>query len=118
MAKQPSKKQETKITRIKASDKSSNTDKHKETKTVEVKKRKKLFIKKMPKFRLIKKDKGIIGYFRGSWEEIKQVRWPDRKATWKMTGALLVFTLFFFLVIVALDYGFDQFFKLIMGSTK
>jgi preprotein translocase subunit SecE len=55
-------------------------------------------------------------YFKGAWVELRQVRWPDRKATWGMTGALLAFTLFFVVVILVLDYGFSQLFKLILGS--
>lgn len=33
-----------------------------------------------------------------------------------MTGALLAFTLFFVLVILVLDYGFSQLFKLLMSN--
>ena len=29
-------------------------------------------------------------YLRDSWREIRQVRWPNRKATWKMVLAVLV----------------------------
>ena len=57
----------------------------------------------------------ITGYFRGAWQEIKQVRWPDR-STWGMVGALIVFTAALFLVIILLDYGFAWLFKLIMGT--
>lgn len=55
-------------------------------------------------------------YFKGAWQELKLVRWPDRRSTWGMTGALLLFTLFFIVVILLLDYGFAQLFKLILGS--
>ena len=55
-------------------------------------------------------------YFKGAWHELKQVRWPDRKNTWAMTGALLAFTLFFIVVILVLDFAFSQLFKLIMGN--
>ena len=58
----------------------------------------------------------ITGYFRGAWQEIKQVRWPDRRSTWGMVGALIVFTVALFLVIILLDYGFAWLFKLIMGT--
>lgn len=58
----------------------------------------------------------ITGYFRGAWQEIKQVRWPDRHSTWGMVGALIVFTAALFLVIILLDYGFAWLFKLIMGT--
>lgn len=58
----------------------------------------------------------ITGYFLGAWQEIKQVRWPDRRSTWGMVGALIVFTAALFLVIILLDYGFAWLFKLIMGT--
>lgn len=58
----------------------------------------------------------ITSYFRGAWQEIKQVRWPDRRSTWGMVGALIVFTAALFLVIILLDYGFAWLFKLIMGT--
>ena len=58
----------------------------------------------------------ITSYFRGAWQEIKQVRWPDCRSTWGMVGALIVFTAALFLVIILLDYGFAWLFKLIMGT--
>lgn len=56
----------------------------------------------------------IGGYFKGSWAELRQVRWPDRKATWGMTAAVLLFTGFFAVLIVLLDAGFSELFKLII----
>lgn len=58
----------------------------------------------------------IIRYVKGSWYELTQVRWPDRKNTWGMTGALVAFTLFFVVVVLVFDYGFAQLFKFILGS--
>lgn len=58
----------------------------------------------------------LIGYFKGAWYELKQVRWPDRANTWRMTGALLVFTAFFLFVIVTLDALFKYIFQLILGA--
>jgi len=40
-------------------------------------------------------------YVRDSWREIRQVRWPDRKLTWKMTGAVVVYVLIFAAVIIS-----------------
>lgn len=51
------------------------------------------------------------GYFKGAWVELRQVRWPDRKATWSLTLAVILFSLFFALVIVGLDYVFSYLFK-------
>lgn len=58
----------------------------------------------------------LVRYIKGSWSELQQVRWPDRRSTWKMTGALLAFTLFFVFVIVFIDFGFSELFKLLMGK--
>ena len=51
------------------------------------------------------------GYFKGAWVELRQVRWPDRKATWSLTAAVILFSLFFALVILGLDWVFSYLFK-------
>lgn len=51
------------------------------------------------------------GYFKGAWVELRQVRWPNRKATWGLTFAVILFSLFFALVIVGLDAAFSYLFK-------
>lgn len=56
----------------------------------------------------------IGGYFKGSWTELRQVRWPDRKATWSLTVAVLIFTFFFVILIVLLDAAFKSLFDLIL----
>lgn len=58
----------------------------------------------------------IREYFVGAWKELRQVRWPDRRSTWGMTGALLIFTFMFIVAILLIDYGFSWLFKLIMGT--
>jgi preprotein translocase subunit SecE len=64
------------------------------------------------------KEKGIfgsiIGYFTGAWYELRQVRWPNRRATWGLTGAVIIFTAFFVLFIVLLDLLFSYLFELIL----
>ena len=49
----------------------------------------------------------IREYFVGAWKELRQVRWPDRATTWKMTIALILFTVFFVIVILLLDALFS-----------
>ena len=120
MAKAPSKKgSETKVTRISASDKAAKPVVSKRAKEGTTPTKAEVQ-EKIAKKRSIKGLAGpfiAIGrYFKGAWAELRQVRWPDRKSTWGMTGALVVFTLFFLLIIVVLDYGFSQLFKLILGS--
>ncbi len=55
-------------------------------------------------------------YLRDSWREIRQVRWPNRKATWKMVLAVLVYTALFVLFISLLDLFFTWLFNLILGK--
>jgi preprotein translocase SecE subunit len=57
----------------------------------------------------------IRDYFVGAWVELKQVRWPNRRATWGMTMAVLAFTAFFVVLILLLDALFKYVFQLILG---
>ena len=41
----------------------------------------------------------LFRYLRDSWHEIRQVRWPNRKATWKMVLAVLAYTALFVILI-------------------
>ncbi len=59
--------------------------------------------------------KAMGRYFVGAWQELKQVRWPNRQATWGMTLALLAFTAFFVALILLLDALFKYVFQLILG---
>ncbi len=53
-------------------------------------------------------------YMRDSWREIRQVRWPNRKATWKMVLAVIIYTALFVLLISLLDMFFTWLFSLII----
>jgi preprotein translocase SecE subunit len=55
--------------------------------------------------------KAIGGYFTGSYRELRQVKWPNRRASWSLTFAVLVFTAVLVVFILSLDYGFEQLFK-------
>lgn len=52
--------------------------------------------------------RAVGGYFKGAWQEIRQVRWPNRKATWSLTAAVLVFTAFWGLIVLGLDILFQE----------
>ena len=52
--------------------------------------------------------RSIGGYFSGAWSEIRQVRWPNRRATWSLTLAVLAFTAFWGLVVLGLDILFQM----------
>lgn len=56
----------------------------------------------------------ITGYFSGAWFELRQVRWPNRRATWSLTGAVIMFTAFFVLFIMLLDLLFSYVFEVIL----
>lgn len=91
--------------------KESKLDKAKVSKTT---KSKELKVTKEPKNKIVKIILKIGGYFKGSWQELKQVRWPNRRAAWALTGAVLLFTGFFVVLIIFLDYIFQLLFKLII----
>ncbi len=80
--------------------------------------KKKSFLKKEVKVPLPKKlSEGKLGksrrirlprYVRESLQEIRKVTWPNKKETWKLTFAVLVFTTIFTIFIVIVDYGFEK----------
>ena len=53
-------------------------------------------------------------YLKDAWHELRQVRWPNAKLTWKMVLAVFVYTLIFVAFLVALDLLFDWLFSLIL----
>ena len=55
-------------------------------------------------------------YLRDSWRELRQVRWPNAKMTWKMVLAVIVYTLLFVVIIFLLDLLFSSLFNLILGK--
>ena len=55
-------------------------------------------------------------YLRNSWRELRQVRWPNRKATWKMTLAVLVYCAIFIVFIMLLDALFTFVFDLLLKT--
>ena len=54
-------------------------------------------------------------YMQGAGEELKQTRWPNRKATWGLTIAVILFSAFFAGLILLADFGFDQLLELVLG---
>lgn len=53
-------------------------------------------------------------YIRDSWREIRQVSWPNRKATWKLVGAIFIYTAFFIALTMLLDALFNFIFSKII----
>ena len=54
-------------------------------------------------------------YFKGAWIELRQVRWPTRKATWGLTIAVILFSAFFVVLILLLDALFKYIFEIIIA---
>ena len=54
-------------------------------------------------------------YLRDSWRELRQVRWPNRKATWKMVLAVIIYTLIFVAILTLLDMLFSFIFNNLLG---
>ena len=125
-----------KITRIKASDSPRKEDMSDAPtitrKKVVVKDKKseksKIKSKKLAEKKIAKSDNGkkpfilfrpfvyLWRYLRDSWREIRQVRWPNRKATWKMVLAVIAYTALFVVIISLLDLFFSWLFNLILGK--
>jgi preprotein translocase SecE subunit len=53
-------------------------------------------------------------YFRNSWRELKEVKWPGRKETAQLTLAVFTFAIIFGLIVTITDYGLDKVFKRIL----
>ncbi len=106
--------EKTKVTRIKAKDGASNKASAPSKPKTSSAKRITPAASNAPK----EAKKGIFSrigaYFKGAWQELKQVRWPNRKATWSLTLAVLLFTAFFVVLILLLDLLFGYIFELII----
>lgn len=50
-------------------------------------------------------------FFGEAWAEIRQVTWPTRRETLRLTFAVFVFALVFGLMIALLDFGLDKLFR-------
>ncbi len=60
---------------------------------------------------LNKRRKVIPSYFRGAWDELRQVKWSSRKETAKLTVAVFMFAIFFMTLISVIDFVLDKIFK-------
>lgn len=60
---------------------------------------------------LNKRRRVIPSFFRESFQELRQVAWPNRRNTINLSIAVFVFAFFFGLFIALVDYGLDKLFK-------
>ncbi|MBQ3280370.1 preprotein translocase subunit SecE [Candidatus Saccharibacteria bacterium] len=107
------------ITRIKASDEAKKVEKPAKVEKPKKQPKAEKPAKKPEKegkkvFILFRPFVALGRYLRDSWREIRQVRWPNRKATWKMVLAVLIYTALFVLIISLLDIFFTWLFSLII----
>lgn len=60
---------------------------------------------------LSKRGRLVPRFFREAWAEIKQVTWPTRKETVRLTTAVFIFSLVFGILVALLDVGLDKIFR-------
>lgn len=53
----------------------------------------------------------IPRYFVNSWREVRQVTWPSRRETWRLTLAVFIFAVVFGTLVASVDKGLDLLFK-------
>lgn len=53
----------------------------------------------------------LLKFFREAWAELKQVQWPTRHETTRLTIAVFIFSLLFGTIVAITDYGLDKIFK-------
>jgi preprotein translocase SecE subunit len=110
----------TKVRRFKAD---APTDGKKPKKTVKAKAKNS---KKTPKLtapnwlkavgRSLNKVFGPIGrYVKGSWQELRMTKWPNRRSTWGLTVAVILFSIFFAVLILSFDNLFEWILETILN---
>lgn len=50
-------------------------------------------------------------YFKNAWAELREVTWPNRRETWRLTGSVFAFAIVFGLFIAGVDKLLDTIFK-------
>lgn len=50
-------------------------------------------------------------YLRNAWKELRQVTWPNRMESLRLTSAVIIFSIVFGILIAITDYGLDKLFK-------
>lgn len=72
--------------------------------------------KKAAKGKKVRKSDEEVGYFRGAFREIRQVRWPDRKTTWKLTFTVIGYIVLVAVALMLLDALFTFIFNQVLGG--
>ena len=50
-------------------------------------------------------------YFRNSYRELRQVKWPDARESRQLTFAVLAFAIVFGVLVAIVDFGLDKLFR-------
>lgn len=50
-------------------------------------------------------------YFRNSYRELRQVKWPDSRESRQLTFAVLAFAIVFGVLVAVVDFGLDKLFR-------
>ncbi len=53
----------------------------------------------------------VPSYFINAWRELRQVQWPKRRETWRLTLAVFIFSVIFGALVAGVDKGLDEVFK-------
>lgn len=56
-------------------------------------------------------SKLIPGFLRNAWAELRQVTWPNRRETVRLSVAVFIFAGIFAILVSALDLGLDKVFR-------
>ena len=63
---------------------------------------------------LPKPIKKIGNYFKNSFQELKQVKWPSRKLSINYTFSVIIFSVLFSLILTGLDWIFSELVKKVL----
>lgn len=72
---------------------------------------------KLSKYRAVRIPFRILGhilfipYLVNSWREVRLVTWPNRRQSFRLTYAVIVFSVIFGVIVAVVDYGLDKLFK-------
>jgi preprotein translocase subunit SecE len=55
-----------------------------------------------------------LSYLRSSWQELRQVTWPTRREGFRLTSAVIIFSVIFGALIAIVDYGLDKLFRQVL----
>lgn len=58
--------------------------------------------------------RALFSYIKAAFREIRLVKWPNRKETWAMTLAVIVYSLIMIGIVLLLDNIYDWLFKLVI----